>query len=108
MRIFLSGAAENLREPPHSPLMRYINERLTEYIRLAIWTGIRLRDLLCRPEVLPPSQKRQRKEASDDDCKSDCQNPSSHPCKPGPLHSRGCPKLDLSVKSALSMLKERT
>src|SRR5271167_2687789 len=101
MRIFVSGAAEDLREPPHASLMRYVKERaVAEDIRQAVWTGIRLRDLLRRPKVSPPSQKRQRKEASDDCCKSGCQNPSSHPHEPVPSHSERRSKLGLNVKSA--------
>src|SRR3954451_11524113 len=79
MRIFLGGPAENLREPPHPSLMRHVNKRaVAEDIGQAAGTIIRLRDFLRRPNVLPPSQKRQRKEASDDDCKNGCQNPPSH------------------------------
>src|SRR3954451_19206791 len=76
MRIFLGGPAENLREPPHPSLMRHVNKRaVAEDIGQAAGTIIRLRDFLRRPNVSPPSQKRQRKEASDDDCKNGCQNP---------------------------------
>src|SRR6185312_89081 len=89
MRIFLGGPAENLSEPPHPSLMRHVNKRaVAEDIGQAAGTIIRLRDFLRRPDVSPPSQKRQRKEASDDDCKNGCQNPPSHFYTLGPLHSQ--------------------
>src|SRR4051794_21157 len=102
MRIFLGGPAENLREPPRPSLMRHVNKRaVAEDIGQAAGTMIRLRDFLRRPDVLPPSQKRQRKEAGDDDCKNGRQNPPSHFNMPGPLHSQRRSKLDLEVNGAV-------
>jgi hypothetical protein len=82
--------------------MRHVNKRaVAEDIGQAAGTIIRLRDFLRRPNVSPPSQKLQRKEASDDDCKNGCQNPPSHFYTPGPLHSQRRSKLDLEVNGAV-------
>src|SRR4051794_9116258 len=103
MRIFLGGPAENLRKPPHPSLMRHVNKRaVAEDVGQTAGTIIRLRDFLRRPNVSPPSQKRQRKEASDDDCKNGCQNPPSHFYMLAPSHSQSRSKLALEVNGARS------
>src|SRR3981189_3171991 len=79
MRIFLGGPAENLREPPHPSLMRHVQELpVIKDVGQAVLASVRLRYLFSRPKVPSPSQKRQRKEAHDDDCKNGCQDPPSY------------------------------
>src|SRR6267154_768367 len=80
MRKLLGRAAEDFREPPDPFLMRYVHEvAVANYIRQAVWAGVRLRHFLSRPTVAPPSDKRQCKENRDGSCcKTCCQSSSSH------------------------------
>ena len=92
MRELLGGAAEDLREPLDSVLMRRIYEgAMAEDIRQAVRGGVRLPYFLRRPKVPSPRYTRQRKENCECDChKNRCQDLTLHlvtsglltPCKP--------------------------
>ena len=80
MRELLGGAAENLREPLDSFLMRHIYEgAIAEDIRQAVRGGVRLSHFLRRPKVPSPRRTCQRKENCEGDChKNRCQNLTLH------------------------------
>jgi hypothetical protein len=109
MRKLFGGAAEDLREPADSLLVRDVHEgAVAEDIRQSILARIRLpvRHLLRRPEVPPPSHKRQRKENGDDgSCyKNCCQNSSSHARKSDSQIFRA-PKLSATPENLTSNVK---
>jgi len=81
MRKLLRRAAEDFREPADPFLMRDVHEvAVAKDLRQAVWAGVRLRHVLSRPKVAPPSRKRQCKENRDGSCCKNyyCQISSSH------------------------------
>ena len=105
MRKLLGGATEDLREPPHSFLVRYARDVVAvKDVRQAVPAGVCLVvDHLRRANVPPPSHNREQKEKCEDGCyNNQCQDLSSRARK-----SR-CPssqtRLHLDFKSESSSL----